>query len=101
MRKGKLQLSFLPAPPLVWIFLDAGGGLTFDTPYAPGLKLDPKSAAVWAAEWTDKQRAHVHIPFVISTNEKVISLRAVTLSREWVRPFCQAADAAIRRDMKR
>ena len=112
MQDGKLRLSILPAPPLVWIILDAGGGLSFDAPYAPGLEFDPMDAAGWGKDWTIVQRALVTVPFVNSEDGTIVSLRGVTLSREWVRQLGQAAakcsivdgqtvDAAISRDMKR
>ena len=62
MRKGKLRLSILAVPPLVWILADAGDGLEFDCPWAPGLEIDPRVAGGWGRGWTEQERALVVIP---------------------------------------
>ncbi|MEW5425086.1 hypothetical protein [Amorphus sp. 3PC139-8] len=117
LRKGKIRVALLPAPPLVWIVL-SGQGLSLDAPYAVGLHAADQARAIRTSAaavetWPATGRAPATIAVVDASDRIVKALRTVSLTRPWMAALSAALascpdglsvaarDAAIRRDMVR
>jgi len=102
LRSGPLRVGLMPSPPLVWLVL-YGDGISFDTPFAPGLAgsaMSPEhhAAAAKAAEWAPKTRRLLTLGVADTSTGQTVALRAISLTRKWWQEWadcCAQASAPI------